>query len=189
MTAVKSGRAGVRVVADIVVKTVDVTVICGSSALPARHPLAVRHLVPVAELADLHLLKVPELVRERRAVDRVPHWRSGAAASDRQHGGEGSKTSPRNVASRSSRARPRSPTSLRTRSKYTSRTSPPVESCSSGQRPQTRKHPGVHADRPGPRSHRRPPPTLRRRPEPDRAAPPVQSKITRQLAHTPRCGS
>ncbi|MCW2542313.1 MAG: LysR family transcriptional regulator [Frankiales bacterium] len=37
-------------------------------ALPARHPLAARQSLPVAELADLYLLESPELVPEWRAV-------------------------------------------------------------------------------------------------------------------------
>lgn len=37
-------------------------------ALPAGHLLASRHSVPVAELADLHLLESPDLVPEWRAV-------------------------------------------------------------------------------------------------------------------------
>jgi DNA-binding transcriptional LysR family regulator len=53
-------------------------------ALPAGHPLAVRHSLPVAELADLHLLEAPELVPEWRAV--ATEFRTGAPVQRRAIG-------------------------------------------------------------------------------------------------------
>jgi DNA-binding transcriptional LysR family regulator len=50
-------------------------------ALPAGHPLAARDSLPVAELADLHLLESPDLVPEWRAV--ATEFRTGAPVQRR----------------------------------------------------------------------------------------------------------